>query len=110
MNSEDKILDLFDDYFKSASKEEIENDVAYINGIGTNGVTLEQYLTILNSATSYNLSDNGICDDIAFADLFNNTIKKVQMGNDEDIRIGEKPILINCDSGNLGFTTYALAA
>jgi hypothetical protein len=110
MNFEDKILDLFDEYFRSAPKEEIENDVNYINSIGMNGVSYEEYLTILNGATSYNLRDNGICDDIAFADLFNSTICQIQMGELQDIRIGEEPIVIKWKPSNIGNTTYALAA
>jgi hypothetical protein len=52
MNTEEKILDLFDDYFKSASAEEIARDVAFVNSIGTNGITLEEYLDNLNHSTS----------------------------------------------------------
>lgn len=54
MNTEEKILDLFDDYFKSASAEEIARDVAFVNSIGTNGITLEEYLDNLNHSTSRN--------------------------------------------------------
>lgn len=45
---EKKIFDFFDDYFKSASAEEIASDVAFVNSIGTNGITLEEYLYNLN--------------------------------------------------------------
>jgi hypothetical protein len=113
MNFEDKILALFDDYFQSTPKDEIEKDVAYANSIGFNGVSFEQYLSILNTATSYNLRDTGICDDIAFADMFNNSIKQITMGNDDTIKIGETPnIFIQCKQANLvpEVTKFALAA
>ena len=113
MNFEDKILELFDDYFKSAPREEIERDVSYINSIGMNGVSFEEYVTILNGATSYNLYDNGICDDIAFADMFNNSIQKIQMGELQDIKIGENPISIfECKPSNIyaNVKIYAEAA
>lgn len=55
MNFENKILELFDDYFKSAPKEEIERDIAYINSIGMNGVSFEEYIVELNVVTSCNL-------------------------------------------------------
>jgi hypothetical protein len=109
MNFEDKILGLFDDYFKSAPKEEIERDIAYINSIGMNGVSFEEYITILNSATSYNLRDAGICDDIAFADLFNKTIRGVEMGNNKDIKIGQEPLFIPDKLANYSISTYVLA-
>lgn len=111
MNTEEKILDLFDDYFKSASAEEIARDVAFVNSIGTNGITLEEYLDNLNHSTSYTLVDNGICDDIAFADMFNNAIQKIQMGNDEFVKMGDlfeyQPKAI---TENFGISTYAFAA
>lgn len=110
MNFEDKILGLFDDYFKSAPKEEIQKDVDYINSIGMNGVSFEEYVNILNSATAYNLRDNGICDDIAFADMFNNSIQRIQMGELSEIKLGEEPLSIPCNLANNGLTTYALAA
>ena len=47
-NEEQKILDLMDQYFATASKEEIARDVEYINSLGTNGITFEQYLTDLS--------------------------------------------------------------
>ena len=110
MGFEDNILDLFEDYFKSASKEEIESDVAYINSIGINGVSFEEYVTTLNTATAYYLRDNGICDDIAFADMFNNSIQRIQMGDLNEIKLGEKPIAIPYDPTKMSLTTYALAA
>lgn len=47
----DDVLDLMDQYFATASKEEIAKDVEYVNNLGTNGISFEEYvegLTHLN--------------------------------------------------------------
>jgi len=81
MNNEEDILKAWDDHFSKLSPEEIEKDVEIINGIGTVGVSYEEYLHILNTVTSYSLVETGLCDDIAFADFFNNSIECVTMGD-----------------------------
>jgi hypothetical protein len=81
MKSEEEILRLFDNYFENAPIEEINKDLSYINNIGFDGVTFEEYVSILNNDTSYNLKEAGICDDIAFSDLFNHLINPIFMGN-----------------------------
>ena len=81
MTQEEKILALFDEYFENAPKEEIQKDVEYIDSLGKDGISFELYLETLNQATSSIIAQNGVCDDIAFADLFNNSIERVDMGN-----------------------------
>ena len=83
MKSEDEILKMFDAYFENASIEEINKEVALINNLGFEGVTFEEYLSGLNNVTAYNLKETGICDDIAYADLFNHLINPIEMGNNK---------------------------
>jgi hypothetical protein len=81
MKSEEEILRLFDSYFENTPLEEINKDLSYINNIGFDGVTFEEYVSILNNDTSYNLKETGICDDIKYSDLFNALINPIFMGN-----------------------------
>jgi len=55
MTNEEKILELFENYFSNASTLELNEDVAQINVLGNEGVTFEEYVEHLNNVTS---SDN----------------------------------------------------
>ena len=66
MTQEEQILNLFDEYFKNTPKSEIEKDVKSISGLGTDGISFEDYVAVLNKVTSFSLIETGICDDIAF--------------------------------------------
>jgi hypothetical protein len=79
MTQEDQILALFEQYFKTANQSEIQNDVDYINSLGAKGVSYEDYIEVLNKVTSLNLKETGLCDDIAYADLFNDLISPIKM-------------------------------
>jgi len=106
MNNEDKILELFDNYFRSAPSEEVEKDLAYINSIGFEGISFEEYVGILNTSTSFNLKEIGLCDDIAFADLFNNSICPIEMGTERVILRTEEIINIDQPQINYGLKVY----
>jgi hypothetical protein len=79
MGQEDQILALFEQYFKTADHSEIQNDINYINSLGSNGISYEDYIEVLNKVTSLNLKETGLCDDIAYADLFNDLISPIKM-------------------------------
>lgn len=79
MTHEEQILALFDRYFKEASKGEIENDTKFIQNLGTEGISYEQYIDALNKVTSFNLADTGICDDVAYSDFFKKLISPIKM-------------------------------
>jgi hypothetical protein len=57
MTHEESILSLFDQYFSNADKQEIQKDVEYINSLGKDGVTFEQYLENLDSITAFPTKD-----------------------------------------------------
>lgn len=86
MTQEDNILALFDQYFAKADKKEIENDVAYINSLGTEGISFEQYLENLDAITAFPLAETGVCDDIAYSDYYNNLISAVSMDDFSDFK------------------------
>lgn len=81
MTQEDTILALFDEYFATADKNEIERDVKFVNSIGKEGITFEQYLENLDSITAFPIAETGVCDDIAYSDYYNNLIAAVSMDN-----------------------------
>jgi hypothetical protein len=114
MDAEEKILQLFEQYFATATDEEIKADVDYINGLGNAGIAFEDYLDTLNHATAYSLIETGLCDDIAYADLFNNTISQVEMDNFNTITVLDSFVQISFEflysKETVCESNYALAA
>lgn len=96
MFNDEEILNLFDNYFQNAPKEEIEKDVNYIRSLGFEGVTFDEYVNILNNVTSLSLNEAGICDDITYSDFFNKLIGRIDMGNDESIQVVSNLLRIPC--------------
>ena len=116
MTEGEKILGFLDEYFSTASQEEIESDIALVNKlIGSNGISFDGYLENLNEATAYSLVETGLCDDIAYADLFNNSIRPVQMGESivtvllQEVKI-PSPLNTQNISLKAGESSYAMAA
>ena len=81
MNQEEKILSLFDQYFKETDLNKILGDYNYVNSLGGVGITFEEYLENLNSVTAYPLAQSGICDDIAYSDFYNDLFEQIVMGD-----------------------------
>lgn len=113
MNQEHDILKSLDDYFRSVSRSEIETDVSYINSLGSLGVSYDDYLQNLNTITSLNLVEIGVCDDVAYADLFNSTILTVKMDDTSKVKLAE-PLIVGAYKPafevKAGESNYALAA
>jgi len=84
-----EILDLFDVYFDNVSSTELENDKKFVESQGFNGISFDEYLNILNTSTSIDSNPLGICDDIAYSDLYNKLIGKIEMGTAELRTINE---------------------
>ena len=53
MTNEEKILELFENYFSNASTLELNENVAQINVLGNEGVTFEEYVEYLNNVTLF---------------------------------------------------------
>jgi hypothetical protein len=87
MKAEDKILELFDEYFETADETEIETDIKYVNSLGTNGVSFEEYIEILNEVTSLSLKETGLCDDILYSKDYNKLISEIQMDDIKAVTI-----------------------
>jgi hypothetical protein len=79
MSEEEKILALMDQYFEKTDSKQLNEDLKFITNLGADGVTFEEYLDILNDVTSVELAENGICDDIAYVDLFRSLMSKISM-------------------------------
>lgn len=79
MTEDEKILALMDQYFDTTDPKQLADDLKYVNSLGSEGVTFDEYLDILNDVTSFELAENGICDDIAYSDYFNKSIMPVMM-------------------------------
>jgi hypothetical protein len=100
MKQEDKILALFDKYFETVDQSEICNDIKYIKSLGSGGVSFEEYIEILNKVTSLTLKETGLCDDIAYADLFKNLISPIQMDDLDSFKIINSSINIEFDKSH----------
>lgn len=112
MTSEETILALFDQYFAKADNVELQEDVNYINSLGKDGVTFEQYLENLDSITAFPLAETGVCDDIAYSDYYNNLIAAVSMDDFHYFQLIE--CSCNVEFEHSSFTasenTYSMAA
>jgi hypothetical protein len=81
MNQEENILALFDQYFKNAEEKQLLEDINYVDSLGKVGVSFEEYLGNLNALAAIPLVETGICDDIAFGDLYKSLISVIAMGD-----------------------------
>jgi|GEM_PF-2319429 hypothetical protein len=79
MSNEQNILTLFDQYFEVADKNEILEDIGFVNSLGKQGMSFEEYLQNLNAIAAIPLAETGICDDIAYRDLYNSLISPISM-------------------------------
>ncbi len=111
MSQDHPILTLIDEYFARAAKDEINNDVEYINSIGKEGVSFEQYLQNLDSITAFPIAEIGVCDDIAYSDYYNNLIAVVSMDDFSKFRIVTSIIIDNTQPAfSTSENTYSIAA
>lgn len=112
MTQEETILLLFDQYFATAGKDELREDVEFINSLGKEGVTFEQYLENLDSITAFHLAETGVCDDIAYSDYYNSLIAAVSMDDFNQFQIIQATY--NFEFAHSSFTagenTYSMAA
>jgi len=60
MNEDEKILALMDQYFDTTEPEQLADDLKYVDSLGSEGVSFDEYLDILNDVTSFELDENGI--------------------------------------------------
>jgi hypothetical protein len=93
MNELNTILQSLDNYFERASPKEIEEDLRKVNDLKHEGVTFEEYIQTLNLVSASNIIEVGVCDDIAFADLFNESILNVRMGDISQFKL-ESPTFV----------------
>lgn len=112
MTQEEIILSLFDQYFASADKKQIERDLAYVNSIGKEGITFEQYLENLDSITAFPIAETGICDDIAYSDYYNNLISAISMDDFSVFRTVNQSFQFESDQSSFlaSERTFLLAA
>lgn len=112
MSHEESILALFDQYFSKADKQEIQEDVNYVNSLGKDGVTFEQYLENLDSITAFPIAETGVCDDIAYSDYYNNLIAAVSMDDFNDFQIIESRYEVEFEHSffSASENTYSMAA
>lgn len=111
MSEEDKILALMDQYFENTDPKQLTEDLKFVNSLGADGVSFEEYLDILNDVTSVELAKNGICDDIAYMDLFSNLISGISMDDFNNIQTISPCYLESSHSGFVASeNNYALAA
>jgi hypothetical protein len=112
MSQEDSILSLFDQYFSNADKQQISEDVDYVNSLGKDGVTFEQYLENLDSITAFPIAGTGVCDDIAYSDYYNNLIAAVSMDDFDDFQIIESNCYVEFEHSSFysSENIYSMAA
>ena len=100
-----------DQYFENTDPMQLNEDLKFVTNLGADGVTFEEYLDILNDVTSVELAENGICDDIAYMDLFRNLISKISMDDCNEIQTVSPFHFKSSHSGYIASeNNYAMAA
>ncbi len=111
MIQEENILALFDQYFEVADKNQILDDINFINSLGKQGISYEEYLQNLNAIAAIPLAETGICDDIAYKDLYNSLISLISMGDYKRFQTIESVKFESIHSDYLASeNTYSMAA
>lgn len=112
MTQEDNILSLFEQYFATADKQEIQKDVAYVNSLGKDGISFEQYLENLDSITAFPIAETGVCDDIAYSDYYTNLISAVSMDDFHNFKTIEESLQVESNQSSFfaSESTFLLAA
>lgn len=111
MNNEENILALLDQYFEAADKKEILADMNFVNSLGKQGVSFEEYLQNLNAIAAIPLAETGICDDIAYRDLYNSLISPISMDDYNRFQTIESVYFESAHSNYLASdNTYPMAA
>ena len=111
MKQEEDILALFDQYFKVAQEDQILEDIGFVNSLGKQGVSFEEYLQNLNAIAAIPLAETGICDDIAYRDIYNSLISSISMDDYHRFQTIES---IHFESSHSNYfasdNTYSMAA